>query len=132
MPLIGSDFSDFPMGAAWIAAKQDERDQYIRLMITRLEPYGISDGGTYSEAQLGALASYTRKLFEMEGVGDLPIPPFVAAAIRIPRRAGVPAFSQVAQTVPVTNIPDAPATGTFILFSRDGALSWLPFPSPSA
>lgn len=130
MSLIGQAFDKFPMGSAWASATQAERDQYIRLMLTRLEPYGIVNDHAFTDTELGALATYVRRLFELEGVGDLSPPPFVTNSLEVSTRKTPPPFSQVDQTIPVTSIPPVPSAGTFILSASEGSLAWLAFPIP--
>ena len=72
--MIGEDFSDYPMGAAWVAAPQTERDMYIRLALARLSPYGITVTTELDEVQMAAVASYVRFIFERDA-NNAPEPP---------------------------------------------------------
>ena len=92
MALVGSDFAKFPMGASWEAASQAERDRYIRLMLGRLEPYGVTNEREYTEAELAALAAYVRVLYDRDGVGELEPPNFTLRSLGATRRQQQTAF----------------------------------------
>lgn len=81
--LVGSDFAQFPMGQAWRDAEQDERDTFVRMALSRLAPYGITDEGDYDEAEIGAIATYIRALFDSEGVGSVEPPRFVHRSLGV-------------------------------------------------
>jgi len=126
MALIGQDFGKFPMGSGWTQAEQDERDKFIRLSITRLEHYGITDERSYSEAELGAIAAYVRALYDRDGVGDIEPPEFVTRALEVSVERPPPPIAFAGGAV----LPNAPLQGSFVLFSRNGKLTWVPFPDP--
>jgi len=129
MALIGSDFAKFPMGGGWADAVQAERDKYIRLMLTRLAVYGITDSRVYSDVELGGLSVYVRRLFELEGIGEIEPPDFVVESLEVSLVRTPPAFSFDA--IPgEKGIPEPPPEGTAILVSDKGQFRWVEFPLP--
>ena len=110
MALVGSDFAKFPMGSSWEAAMQTERDKFIRLMLGRLEPYGVTDEREYTEAELAALAAYVRVLFDRDGVGELEPPNFTLRSLKATRRQQQTPFS-LSPSSPGTSRPSPDGTG---------------------
>jgi len=130
MALIGSDFDKFPMGGAWEGTSQTIRDQYIRLAISRLTPYGVTDGRDYSEAEEGALAIYVRRLFDAEGIGEIEPPEFVTQSLDVPLLRTPAAIPFSGQVISASGFPAPPANGTFVLTAQNGRPVWLAFPLP--
>jgi len=130
MGLIGSDFSKFPMGGRWAQVEQDERDQYIRLMLSRLDVYGVTDDRKYSDVELGALSVYVRRLFEQEGADVLEPPDFVTNSLEAQLERAPPPFLLSAGSGLSAFLPAIPPAGEFILSSQDGRLAWFMFPIP--
>jgi len=132
MGLIGSDFSKFPMGGRWAQVEQDERDQYIRLMLSRLDVYGITDDRKYTDVELGALSVYVRRIFDLEGVGEIEPPEFVTRSLEAALERTPPPFLFSGEAQISSSLPPIPADGSFILSLQDGNLRWLSFPIPSS
>ena len=86
MALIGNAFTDYPMGGAWAAAQQSERDRYIRLALARLAPYGVENDSELDVAETGAFAAYARQLLESDGAGDQEPSLFTIRSMEVDRR----------------------------------------------
>ena len=84
MAIIGSDFNDYPMGAAWEGAQQTERDRYIRMALGRLNQYSITNDTELTIEQEAALSAYVRILFDLQGVGAPEPPEFLLNSLRTP------------------------------------------------
>ena len=111
MALIGSDFADFPMGASWEAATTVNRDKFIRMMLGRLEPYGVTNERVYTEAEMSALAAYVRHLYDLDGVGLIEPPNFTLRSLKASRRQQQGAFS-LSPSPASANVPVAPPDGS--------------------
>ena len=111
MALIGSDFADFPMGASWEAATTANRDKFIRMMLGRLEPYGVTNDRVYTEAEMSALAAYVRHLYDLDGVGLIEPPNFTLRSLKASRRQQQGAFS-LSPSAANANVPVAPPDGS--------------------
>ena len=83
--MLGNSFSDYPMGSAWEAASQDERDKFIRVAIGRLSHYGLTLETELENEQEAALANYIRFIFERDGSGSIEPPNYVINALQISR-----------------------------------------------